>query len=486
MNTKNWFEVDKVGLAKLMEKKGKWLALFELISNGFDTNAKAVKVSFKPMAYAPKVWVIVEDDDPDGFKNLTHAFTLFAESEKKVDATKRGRFNLGEKLVLALCDQAIISTTTGTVTFNEAGRTMSRTRRREVGSDFTGLMGMTRQELADCKENLKKILPPPETTLTVGEETIHWRKPLRAIEAQLPTEIADAEGNLSRSSRKTRIEILEPRHGEVPMLYELGIPVVETDDRWHVNVLQKVPLNKDRDNVTPAYLRQIRTLVLNEMHDQLDKEDANTAWVRSATSDEDCSAPAIEKVLDLRFGEKRVAYDPSDAEANSLAVSKGYTVVHGGMMNKTEWLNAKEAGAILPAGQVTPSPKPFSPDGDSLKVISKEDQTEGMKKIISYVKLAALRMLHHNDLQVTLALEPKWPYNATYGKGHLVFNVGKLGYAFFEEGITARLNRLMIHEFGHHFSNDHLSSEYHDALCKLGARLVDLVLMDSKVRDFYP
>lgn len=486
MNTKNWFEVDKAGLAKLLEKKGKWLALYELISNGFDTNAKAVKVSFKPMAYAPKVWVIVEDDDPDGFKNLTHAFTLFAESEKKVDATKRGRFNLGEKLVLALCDQAIISTTTGTVTFNEAGRTMSRTRRREIGSDFTGLMGMTRQEMADCEENLRKILPPPETILTVGKEMIHWRKPLRTVEAQLPTEIADAEGNLSRSSRKTRVEILEPHHGEVPMLYELGIPVVETDDRWHVNVLQKVPLNKDRDNVTPAYLRQIRTLVLNEMHDQLDKEDANATWVRSATSDEDCSAPAIEKVLDLRFGEKRVAYDPSDAESNSLAVSKGYTVVHGGMMNKTEWNNAKGAGAILPAGQVTPSPKPYNPDGDSLKVIAEANQTEGMKKIVSYVKLAALRMLNHNGLQVTLALEPKWPYNATYGKGHLVFNVGKLGYAFFEEGITARLNRLMIHEFGHHYSNDHLSSEYHDALCKLGARLVDLVLMDSKIRDFYP
>jgi 3-(3-hydroxy-phenyl)propionate hydroxylase len=31
--------------------------------------------------------------------DLTHAFTLFAESAKKGDAEKRGRFNLGEKLV---------------------------------------------------------------------------------------------------------------------------------------------------------------------------------------------------------------------------------------------------------------------------------------------------------------------------------------------------------------------------------------------------
>ena len=27
------------------------------------------------------------------------------------------------------------------------------------------------------------------------------------------------------------------------MLYELGIPVVETGDKWHYSVRQKVPLN---------------------------------------------------------------------------------------------------------------------------------------------------------------------------------------------------------------------------------------------------
>jgi hypothetical protein len=32
----------------------------------------------------------------------------------------------------------------------------------------------------------------------------------------------------------------------------MGIPVVETGDRWHVDVAQKVPLNFDRDNLPPA------------------------------------------------------------------------------------------------------------------------------------------------------------------------------------------------------------------------------------------
>jgi hypothetical protein len=38
--------------------------------------------------------LVVEDDAPEGFKDLSHAFTLFADSAKKVNPEQRGRFNL--------------------------------------------------------------------------------------------------------------------------------------------------------------------------------------------------------------------------------------------------------------------------------------------------------------------------------------------------------------------------------------------------------
>ena len=38
------------------------------------------------------------------------------------------------------------------------------------------------------------------------------------------------------------------------------------------------------------------------------------------------------------------------------------------------------------------------------------------------------------------------------------------------------LNRLLIHEFGHHYSGNHLDSKYHDALCRLGAKLARLAV----------
>jgi len=35
-------------------------------------------------------------------------------------------------------------------------------------------------------------------------------------------------------------------------------------------------------------------------------------------------------------------------------------------------------------------------------------------------------------------------------------------------------DELLIHEFGHEHSGDYLSSDYHEALCRLGARLAKL------------
>jgi hypothetical protein len=75
------------------------------------------------------------------------------------------------------------------------------------------------------------------------------------------------------------VSIYEPLPGEVSSLYEMGLPIVETGDRWHVSVCQKVPLNRDRDNVRPAYLQAVRVAVLNAAHDLLTAdEEATAAW----------------------------------------------------------------------------------------------------------------------------------------------------------------------------------------------------------------
>ena len=74
---------------------------------------------------------------------------------------------------------------------------------------------------------------------------------------------------------------------------------------------------------------------------------------------------------------------------------------------------------------------------------------------------------------------------ACYGIGRLDFNLRHLGHRWFEQGATEDVDRLLIHEFGHQYSGDHLSEEYHEALCRLGARLKRLALEKPRaIRQF--
>lgn len=123
-----WFDIDKGGLAKLMARRGKAFILYELIQNAWDQRSSIVHVELTKAGERVAV-LPVDDDDPEGFADLRHAWTLFAESGKKADPERRGRFNLGEKLVLAVCEEASISSTSGTVMFDAKGRHRSRRRR---------------------------------------------------------------------------------------------------------------------------------------------------------------------------------------------------------------------------------------------------------------------------------------------------------------------------------------------------------------------
>ena len=470
-----WFQVDKAGLAKLMAGRSKAFIVFELLQNAWDQNVTEVDVTIEGIPGTRNAQITVTDDDPDGFADLRDAYTLFAESRKKANAAQRGRFNLGEKLVLALAKSAWIETTTGTIEFTEGGSRIARRCRRERGSMFRATIPLTRTDLEEIDAAVKRVIPPADIATTCNGCILEPRFPVAFFNEVLPTVVADEEGVLRKTSRKTLVRVYEPAEGEAAMLYEMGIPVVETGDRYHVDVQQKVPLNMDRDNVTPNYLRTIRVAVLNATFNCLAEEDATRTWVREACSDERTSTEAVKTAVTLRFGENAVRYDPSDPEANKRSAAEGRPIIYGGQLSSAEWSNASRAGVLPAAGAVTPSPRPYSPDGDPLNVLSESEWTAGMRQVAEYAAAIGGELLHCG-VHVLIAREPDWPYGATYGKGRLVFNLSRCGRAFFDNGISDEVNELLIHESGHHYTGDHLSADYYRALAKVGAGMVRLAL----------
>ncbi len=472
-----WFDVDREGLRKLIEQHGKGRLVAELLQNSFDESVTTVAVKLSPLPGRPVAELSVEDDAPEGFQELEHAYTLFAESYKKGQPDKRGRFNLGEKLMLAACLEARIVTTTGTVAFGADGRRHVKSRaRRDRGSEFWATLRMSRAECDEACTHLRSLLIPTGVAVSLNGEALRPREAVHAFEASLETEVADEEGILRRRVRRVQVELYDPLPGEVPTLYELGLPVVETADRWHVNVGQKVPLTLSRDNVPPAYLRSLRTLVLNDMHQRLTDEDVNAPWVQQATSDPECSHEAIAAFLDHRFGMNRASHDPTDPEANKAVQAGGGVIVTGRMLNRRQWQKAREAGAIEPAGRVKPTAKPYSldPAAPAVEVIPPGQWSAAVRNVADYAVVLALELM---GVALTVnVVRTGNNFLACYGAGRLDLNLFRLGDRWFEQGASEDVDRLLIHEFGHQYSGDHLSDEYHDALCRLGAKLKRLAL----------
>jgi len=470
MNKNNWYEVDKKGLSQLLGRRSKAFIVYEMAQNAWDQNISKVEITLEPIEGRHSYKLIVTDDDPEGFKDIADAFTLFANSYKKSDPTKRGRFNLGEKLVLAFCDDAEIITMSGSIIFCKDGQRKSCRRKTKADSVFSATIAITKSEYEEICKAAKMLMPPPHIDTYFNGEKLTTRTPIRSFDDMLQTEVSRADGILTRTTRKTEVEVYEVMDGEEAYLYELGIPVVSTGDTYHVNVKQKVPLNIERDNVTPAYLQKIRTLVLNNTYDLIDEDNVNERWVKAALSDGECNCKAVKASLHLQFGEKRDIFDPSDPESNKTAVSNGYTVIHGSQLSKEEWENVKKTGTTLPAGQVFPTPHPeFGPDGEPPKPY--ESLSDKQKLVVDYTKRLAKRVMGI-DIKVNVySVDNK--FRAWYGHREFSYNLKCVNAKFFNtfpNNLTEVL-ALIIHEFGHEYSDDHLSIEYHDALCRLGAKM---------------
>lgn len=475
MGKAQWFNVDKEGLAKLLNKRGKAFALFELVQNAWDADGVTLVNVSLVAAERGYSLLTVTDDAPAGFSNLEHAFTLFAESSKKSNAEKRGRFNLGEKLVIALCKNVTICSTTGAVIFDDDGRRTLR-QRTEVGTTFTATIKITAAERTEINEAMMTLSPPVGIKTVYNGHIIDSRWPrFVAGKVALPTEISNDDGVLSRTTRQTTVSFLPLLGNERPHLYEMGIPVVEIECPFHIDVGQKIPLNLDRDNVTPSYLRTIYGVALEHQIDTLLPEQVAAPWVAEAAGSTVTSPATVKVYLDKKYTTNRVIFDSSSREGTNKAHAAGYHVIHGANEPKEVWAKIKEHELAKPAGQVFPDPVGKVP----AKVLRHDEWTPDMEAAAGFCLRVAMELIE-KPIEVRFIEDKVISSAASFGEHDrmptLTFNVAHLKRGFFEGWGSVEFNDLLIHELGHEFSGDHLSSKYHDALTLLGARMVRLAL----------
>jgi hypothetical protein len=249
---KPWFAVSEKGLRDMLSGKNKTFIIRELVQNCFDEPITKCIVDIK--WNSGKVLLSVEDDSPEGFRNIEHAYTLFADTYKRSSPIHRGRINIGEKLVIAICINhgAKISTTKGTVEFHPTkGRIHHWSIKRERGSIFIGTFRATKDEYQELVDHAKSLLPPSAIDFYVNDEKIKPKIIFKSFKCKLDTEIYDHDiGNWKTLKRETEVHLVES-NGQ-SHVFEMGIPIMATDCKWHIDVQQRVPLTLDRESIRPA------------------------------------------------------------------------------------------------------------------------------------------------------------------------------------------------------------------------------------------
>lgn len=462
MINKEWFTVDRVGLKQLQLGKPKHYILRELIQNAWDEKVK--EVSLKTSWKNGIAEISITDDSLEGFKDLTDAYTLFKQTSKRDNPQQRGRFNLGEKQVFSLCEQAIVSTTKGTIIFNSDGR-QTLPEKTNVGSVVSVWIKMTKEEFDEMIEVVKLYLVPRQVRFFVNKELQSPQKVFKSFETKLVTEVNE-NGILKRPLRLTTLNLHKT---DKSYLYELGIPICEIDCEFSIDVQQKIPLSVDRETIQQSYLQDLFSEVLNHTYEDIEEEKSSQNWIRIGMSDDRVNQTAVETILTKRFGDKVCVADPFDPNSVDEAISHGYRVIRGNEMSKEEWMNIKRFESLGSSSQLF---------GTTFTDANKIEPTSKMVEVAELAKKIAKRIF--NISITTIFVSERTMVAAQFGNNTLTFNVAKLGKSFFENKLNCI--DLIVHELGHYKGN-HTEHDYHDAITMMAQELIKIALKEPEFFD---
>jgi hypothetical protein len=317
-----------------------------------------------------------------------------------------------------------------------------------------------------------------------NNERIESRRARGKIEANLPTPLADGEGYLRNLDRDTTIKLFLPLIDEKPWLYEMGIPVMELeDDKWHVDVQQKVPLSRDRDNVTPAYLRKVRAAVLNAKVDDLTEEDSTAGWVAAAAGAPEANDAALKTLVHKRWGGKEVVLpDRNDPGATNEATSKGAVVLNnavtGGFRQRLKGLK-DEAGKPL----VALASKKYGTrcKGGLGEEIPEDQWAPEVRQYVQFIERVAPKLIdQHVHVRVIDEEGADFRGCMKWQSGTMTVNLG-----YHDSGDQQENYELFLHEMAHAYvhNNDHLADRFYHTVTELGAKLAILALNEPELFD---
>ena len=310
----DWLAVSTDGFASMNAGREPSHLVKELVQNALDAIGRkrgTVELTLAPNS-TPKTLVVTCRDNGCGMENLRDIRTVFYTS--KTDShLNRGRMGRGFKEMLCLAQKAVVASRGRRIEFAvEDGKRITR----DVAEAGVGVLGMLvsmqmpwpQELIGQLEAYFRTFLPPENVQLVVNGTAINARSPAHQLHAALPTELFEA-GRWVRPVRSTGVKLVPVREGEggeggeEPTVYELGIPVCPVDWSvpYHVDVLQRVPMNPCRDAVASGYLQKLHKVCLPVLLPEMEGEQVREDWVGAAVAH--CPDEVQKETIRKAFGE---------------------------------------------------------------------------------------------------------------------------------------------------------------------------------------
>ena len=310
-----WLQISTAGFAALNQSRPPEHLVKELVQNSLDAvqdTGGAVELSYR---HDGQFFLVECHDTGSGINDLAAMRVVYL-TFKTDSHLKRGRFGRGFKEILSVARWASIMSGGRRIDFFEE-HGQQATRETAAESSYPGAqIVMAFDWPAEMSEQFdayfERLLIPNNVQLVLNGRQLPGRQVTHTIEFELATEIYNPENHSWRKPEfDTLIELISTGDGEHAFIYEMGIPVAaaEWSVPFHANVLQRVPMNPNRDALASGYARQVHRACLPVLLPELSQEETTADWVGAAGAD---SAPEIQReIIAKAFGDNAVRSVPS-------------------------------------------------------------------------------------------------------------------------------------------------------------------------------
>ncbi len=310
-----WLQISTHGFASFNKSRPPGHLVKELVQNSFDAigeNSGTVTLDYYTEDGRFHVYC---RDTGSGLDDLDDLRVVYL-THKTDSHLKRGRFGRGFKEILSVADEALVGSGTNGLHFKvENGEQVTQKvtlENPQKGATVNMLFPWPEETAQEFDSYFSAFLIPHNITFLLNTTPVPVRSAHYSVATSLPTEIYNTESSSWRKPRrKTIIELVECRENELPFIYEMGIPVAsaEWSVPFHANILQRVPMNPNRDALASGYAKRIHAASLSTILPDLEKEEATADWVGSAGAK--CDPKVQKDILDKAFGENAVRSVPN-------------------------------------------------------------------------------------------------------------------------------------------------------------------------------